>query len=120
VVGLLTTLLPCGWRYAFAVTAAGSGSPWLGALTMSVFWLGTLPIMLMLGMGVQALTGALRPHLPVLASLIIVGVGTWTVLGRMNLPQIELQCAADISGIEDAASQVKSLDSKEMPCCHAN
>ena len=31
VVGLLTTLLPCGWLYAFAITAAGTASPALGA-----------------------------------------------------------------------------------------
>ena len=29
--GLATTLLPCGWLYAFAVTAAGTGSPLHGA-----------------------------------------------------------------------------------------
>ncbi|MCA9786726.1 MAG: sulfite exporter TauE/SafE family protein, partial [Candidatus Cloacimonetes bacterium] len=32
--GLASTLLPCGWLYAFAITAAGTGSPWQGALVM--------------------------------------------------------------------------------------
>lgn len=49
--GLFTTLLPCGWLYAFVVTAAGTGSgtPLHGAALMAVFWLGTLPMMLTVG-----------------------------------------------------------------------
>jgi len=121
-VGLLTTLLPCGWLYAFAITAAGTGSPWLGALTMTVFWLGTLPVLLALGVGVQALTGALRPHLPLATSLLIVLVGGWTVIGRVRMPALNLSrdAATSSSTAEQAAMRVRSLDSQEMPCCHAD
>jgi sulfite exporter TauE/SafE len=84
-VGLLTTLLPCGWLYAFVITAAGTGSPVWGAATMAAFWVGTLPVMIGLGVGLQALTGPLRRHLPLLTSLLLVGVGLWTVAGRLPI-----------------------------------
>jgi sulfite exporter TauE/SafE len=118
-VGLLTTLLPCGWLYAFAITAAGTGSPALGALTMAVFWLGTLPVMIGLGIGAAALTGALRPHLPLMTSLLIVIVGIWTVIGRTRLPTFSLDVdnAAPVS-VEQAALRARALDAQEMPCCH--
>jgi sulfite exporter TauE/SafE len=117
VVGLLTTLLPCGWLYAFAITAAGTGSPAVGALTMAVFWLGTLPMLIAVGVGVQTLTGALRAHLPMATSLLIVTVGVWTVLGRMHMPA--MAATNDVAGatVEQATQRVMSLDSKEMPCC---
>lgn len=85
-VGLLTTLLPCGWLYAFAVTAAGTGSPLLGAAVMALFWAGTLPILTGIGLGAQALAGPLRAKLPVLTSVLLVVVGVYTVLGRLTLP----------------------------------
>jgi len=121
VVGLLTTLLPCGWLYAFAITAAGTGSPALGAATMVAFWLGTLPMMIAVGVGIQSLTGGLRRHLPVVTSLLIVVVGVWTIIGRVRLPSFEVRpdSASAGSDITQAVMRVESLDSEEMPCCHA-
>ncbi|MBY0396942.1 MAG: sulfite exporter TauE/SafE family protein, partial [Thermoleophilia bacterium] len=59
VIGLLTTLLPCGWLYAFVVTAAGTGHALAGALVMAVFWLGTLPMMVGVGAGFRRIAGPL-------------------------------------------------------------
>lgn len=84
-IGLLTTLLPCGWLYAFVITAAGTASPLRGALAMGAFWLGTLPVMIGLGVGVQALTGRLRRHLPLATALLVIGVGLWTIVGRVSV-----------------------------------
>ena len=43
VVGLLTGFLPCGWLYAFVVTAAGTGGPSPRRGMMAVFWPGPCP-----------------------------------------------------------------------------
>lgn len=96
-VGLLTTLLPCGWLYAFVITAAGTASPTLGMLTMAVFWLGTLPMMVGLGIGIQALTGRLRRHLPLATSLLLVCVGLWTLAGRAAMPTLAPAAAVQMS-----------------------
>lgn len=43
IVGFLTALLPCGWLYTYVIASAVTKSPWSGALTMGLFWLGGLP-----------------------------------------------------------------------------
>ncbi len=80
--GLLSTLLPCGWLYAFAVLAAGTGTMLGGATVMAVFWVGTLPVMGALGAGVQFLAGPLRRHLPVVTSVALIVVGLIALAGR--------------------------------------
>jgi sulfite exporter TauE/SafE len=100
-VGLLTTLLPCGWLYAFAVSAAGTGSPLWGAATMAVFWLGTLPVMMTLGAGIQSLTGAMRQRLPLITSVAVIVVGIMTVIGRFGAHHHALPGAAMILPTSD-------------------
>lgn len=118
-VGLLTTLLPCGWLYAFVITAAGTGAPERGALVMGVFWLGTLPVMIGLGVGLQTLTGALRRHLPLATSLLIVAVGMWTLAGRLRLPPMWPSGNVP-EGTEASVDAASQLDPSEAPCCHAD
>lgn len=84
-IGMLTTLLPCGWLYAFAMTAAATGSPVRGALVMGVFWLGTLPMMISLGAGLGALLGPIGAKLPVITSMAVVAVGLYTLSSRTLL-----------------------------------
>jgi len=45
--GILTGLLPCGWLYLFIATAAVSASATNGMVVMSLFWLGTLPYLVL-------------------------------------------------------------------------
>ena len=84
--GLATALLPCGWLYAFVAVAGGTGSPVRGALAMAVFWTGTLPVMLAMGLGLQRLFGAWRARLPVVAASVVVVLGLLTIAGRLRLP----------------------------------
>ena len=85
-VGLLTTLLPCGWLYAFVVASAATGSPVAGAGTMAVFWLGTLPVMATLAVGARFLAGPLRAHLPLLTNVLVVATALWMHAARVNHP----------------------------------
>ncbi|MCH9741297.1 MAG: sulfite exporter TauE/SafE family protein [Epsilonproteobacteria bacterium] len=47
--GMLNGLLPCGFVYFFAITAASTGSPLYGALVMLIFGLSTIPALFSLG-----------------------------------------------------------------------
>lgn len=47
--GMLNGLLPCGFVYVFAITAASTGSPIWGAMVMLIFGLSTIPAMFSLG-----------------------------------------------------------------------
>ncbi|MEO8184189.1 MAG: sulfite exporter TauE/SafE family protein [Deltaproteobacteria bacterium] len=80
--GLSSALLPCGWLYAFAVLAAGTGSAGRGALLLAAFWSGTLPALLGLGLGVQRLTQRWRAQLPRLSALLLLALGAYTVIQR--------------------------------------
>ena len=116
--GLLTTLLPCGWLYAFAITASGTGSPLWGAVTMAAFWFGTLPIMLSLGLSFQVFTGPLRKRLPLVTSLLLVAVGLGAVFGRSPIAAAE--SATGEPSTESLITRVRSLDSSESSCCEGH
>lgn len=45
-VGASSGLLPCGWLHTFVIAALAMKSPFLGALLLFVFWLGTLPALI--------------------------------------------------------------------------
>lgn len=124
-IGVLTPLLPCGWLYAFVVTAAGTGSPWFGAAVMAVFWLGTVPALAALGLGAHLVGAPLRRRLPALTAVLLATVGVWTLVGRSHVPALDamVRTAAPASPGSDgreAVERVQSLDVKRMPCCEAD
>jgi len=94
VLGLSSTLLPCGWLYAFAAFAAGSGSPSSGAFVMSAFWLGSLPVMLGVGFSLQSLTTRFKSQLPRLRALLVLSVGAFTLLTRLQMPAFAAEALA--------------------------
>ncbi|MBI2529082.1 MAG: sulfite exporter TauE/SafE family protein [Candidatus Rokubacteria bacterium] len=82
VTGLLAALLPCGWLWAFIVTAAGTGSAAAGALVMAVFWAGTLPMLAGVGVLLETGVGRLRRQLPAATAVAMILVGLLAVAGR--------------------------------------
>ncbi|MEM8864518.1 MAG: sulfite exporter TauE/SafE family protein [Planctomycetota bacterium] len=116
-IGLLTTLLPCGWLYAFIITAAGSGGPLTGAAVMAVFWVGTLPVLLSLGVGVRRLAGIFGERLPQVTAAALLIVGLVTLTSRM---QLSLQAMAQTLVTEATASETTLPDPDALPpCCRA-
>jgi uncharacterized protein len=84
--GLLTTLLPCGFLWIFVAAAGATASPGWGALVMLAFWAGTVPIMAGLGLTLQMALGPLRRRLPAVTALALVVLGLLTMAGRVGLP----------------------------------
>lgn len=80
--GLLTPALPCGYLYAFVLSAAGTGSALGGVLLMFAFWLGTLPALVLLGEAVSRLSRSLWRRLPIVTGLLFVTIGVLGVLGH--------------------------------------
>jgi sulfite exporter TauE/SafE len=83
--GLLTTLLPCGWLYVFVATAGGTGSARDGMLVMTLFWLGTVPALLAVGLGAQRLFGGFRRRLPAVGAVAVMAMGLLAMSGRLGL-----------------------------------
>jgi sulfite exporter TauE/SafE len=86
VLGLSSTLLPCGWLYAFVAFAAAAGSAGAGAWLMSAFWLGSLPLLVGLGLSFQSLVRRFGRSLPQVRSVLVLAVGAFTLITRMQLP----------------------------------
>ncbi len=82
--GLTTTLLPCGWLYAFVITAAATGSASAGAMVMFVFWIGTLPVMLAVGFGARRLMGSFGARMPLVSGTAIIVLGFLAIAGRIG------------------------------------
>jgi sulfite exporter TauE/SafE len=77
--GVITGLLPCGWLWAFAVTAAGTGAPLAGALVMAAFWLGTVPGMVGVVGLAGPMLGRIRARMPVITAVTLIAVGLATL-----------------------------------------
>jgi hypothetical protein len=77
--GLLSTLLPCGWLYMFAAVAAASGGILSGMLIMAIFWCGTLPYLLAVGAAAQTLLGPLRKKLPLITGILVILGGIFSI-----------------------------------------
>jgi len=74
--GMLNGLLPCGFVYVFAITAASTGSPLWGAFVMLIFGLSTLPAMFSLGFFVGVFKQmALRSLFINIASILVILFG---------------------------------------------
>lgn len=112
-VGLLTTLLPCGWLYAYAFIAAGTASPLWGGLVMAIFWIGTLPVMVSLGTGIQFLTGRLNRKLPYITAGAVVVVGVMTATGSIHAPEMSRESL----GISDNPTQPPKGSDVHCPLC---
>jgi sulfite exporter TauE/SafE len=84
--GAMTTLLPCGWLWAFVVAAAGAGSALGGGAVMVAFWLGTVPALLGLGLGVRQAARLFGRYLPAMTALAVIAIGLVQLTGRITMP----------------------------------
>ncbi len=76
--GMLNGLLPCGFVYVFAITAASTGSPLWGAVVMMIFGLSTLPAMFSLGFFVGIFKQiAIRTLFINIAAILVIAFGIY-------------------------------------------
>ena len=76
--GLLNGLLPCGFVYVFAITAASTGSALWGAFVMLIFGLSTIPALFSLGFFVGLFKQSnMRDLFIKLASILVIAFGIY-------------------------------------------
>ncbi len=133
--GLLTALLPCGWLYLFALVAAGTGSLVMGPIVMIAFWIGTVPALVGLVTGTQALALRFRRAMPLGAAVLLIVGGCYTAAGRgfanlNSMSDIRLTGSTEFAKTTPAtkvsdsteqaayvASALAELTQTELPCC---
>lgn len=103
VLGALNGLLPCGLVYAAAAGAAATGGALAGTLHMLVFGLGTVPVMLGLGLSGRAIPIAWRLRMQGLVPAAIALTGALLVLRGMGLgiPWISPDLAGNCCHVSD-------------------
>lgn len=113
--GMMTSVMPCGWLYAFAIAAGGTGSIGLGMLTMSAFWLGSVPLLATVMVGATSLFGKFQARLPLVMSMALVVVGLITLVVRV--PVVVGQDTIKVTNVSDAIEHVEDIDHEKLPCC---
>lgn len=80
ILGMLNGLLPCGFVYFFAITAASTADPLYGALVMAIFGLSTVPAMFGLGF-LTSLASAMsfRNMMMSLSAIAVILYGGYTI-----------------------------------------
>ena len=80
VLGMLNGLLPCGFVYFFAITAASTADPLYGALVMAIFGMSTIPAMFGLGfLASLASATSFRNMMMSLSSIAVILYGAYTI-----------------------------------------
>jgi hypothetical protein len=80
ILGMLNGLLPCGFVYFFAITAASTASPLYGALVMFIFGMSTIPAMFSLGfLSSLASATSFRNMMMALSSVAVILYGAFTL-----------------------------------------
>jgi sulfite exporter TauE/SafE len=79
IAGVFTGFIPCGLVYAFLLKAGSTGNMGVGMLTMLAFGLGTLPLMILVGLGGQYLPLVSRAHLFRVAAWCVVVTGAISI-----------------------------------------
>ncbi len=116
--GMLTTLLPCGWLYLFALIAAGTGSMLMGPVVMFAFWIGTVPALTGLIAGTRLLSQPLGLLVPTAAAVLLIITGGFTASGRGFAGLTSLESLAPTrSGTAALVDQANSADDATLPCC---
>jgi sulfite exporter TauE/SafE len=91
--GIANGFLPCGPVFSVAMTSAATGSIWKGASAMAVFGIGTVPLLVALGLGVGQLSARWRAVfnrvggvliLLIAAQLILRGLAVWEVIPHLR------------------------------------
>jgi len=78
--GMLNGLLPCGFVYFFAITAASTADPLSGALVMAIFGMSTIPAMFGVGfLASLASATSFRNMMMSLSSVAVILYGTFTI-----------------------------------------
>lgn len=102
VIGLLNGLMPCGPLQAMQLYALSTGSFWLGALSMFLFCLGTIPLMLSMGVFINYLSSKIKSVVVKVTSVLIL------LLSIIMLNRALLTLGVDVTSIfSDSDNRLK-------------
>ncbi|MFM8572062.1 MAG: sulfite exporter TauE/SafE family protein [Pirellula sp.] len=118
--GFLSTWLPCGWLYIFALASATAGGILSSMMMMGAFWIGTLPVLSAIAWGGTWFRKLDPIRMQWLASCLLVGFGFWTVTSRASIDLSSLAKRHNPSAGDSRPLDIEALEGTELPCCSAD
>lgn len=118
-IGFLTTWMPCGWLYVFALAAAGTASPLAGLLVMLLFWSGTLPVLTLVVWGGTYLARQRSLRVQPLVAVMVLAIGLGTIFFRAPISLENVALAAP-QNLTETLQHVQRADEAELPCCQGH
>lgn len=108
VAGVFTGFIPCGLVYAFLLKASSTGTMGIAVLTMLAFGLGTIPMMVAVGMSGQFISGKNRARIFKLAAWCIVVTGVISIArGAVQFQSSAAEGAPSCPFCESAKEEVR-------------
>jgi len=105
--GVLTFFLPCGFTQAMQVAAVGTGSFWLGGLTMSLFALGTTLGLLGVGGLSSIFSGKRARAFSLIIGVVVIGLGIYNITNASRV-------FSSFSVSQLGQSQTSSMQAQEV------
>lgn len=136
--GLISTWLPCGWLYVFAIAAAGAGGVAWAMSLMVAFWLGTLPLLSLVPLGAWWIADSQRsgsepsaprgkrwadwatsvqPFVQPLTACVLVAFGVFTAVGRADISLAHLKMTTGNRAEGSAEVLLHEIIDQDLPCC---
>jgi sulfite exporter TauE/SafE len=120
ILGAITYLLPCGFTQTVQLYALGLANPWLSALTMMSFALGTVPVLLMFGFAASFLQSNIYKQIAKVSAVVIVLVSLSYFSNALRLYGFTLPGLDSISAKEKAVTNVLMKDGYQIATMNAN
>lgn len=83
-IGLGSSLLPCGFLWAYVAVAGATSHVAWAMVVMAVFWLGTVPALLSINVGTHWLRRRLGRHARTFGAVIMLGLGALALAGKLT------------------------------------
>ena len=97
-VGFFTVFLPCGWLYSFVLLSVATHSVLYGALTLTVFWLGTIPALMSSRIIIQGLMAKIGVNGTRAISLLMITVAFLSVFEHWKKVSLSATDSAAVQG----------------------
>lgn len=112
--GSLSGFLPCGWLYTYVIAAAATQSPWLGFISLAIFWVGTLPALTLSTVIFRRTVDKMRLGSPRLSGAILVGLGIFSLALHMTT-LLEMNNSISTSRLEATCNLHSQKPTNHLP-----
>jgi sulfite exporter TauE/SafE len=103
ILGSFSAFLPCGWLYSFVLGALATQSPIKGAAFLGLFWLGTVPALVLAPSLIRKVLAPISQKAPKISGAVLIAAGLITVGLKLRIAN---------------PTPIQTTPTTESPTCH--